>query len=311
MKCPNCHGNMTATPYESVTIDVCETCGGAWLDDGEIASIVKDKTKAFSESTKLSAVAAKGSDRSDAKALNCPKCNSPMLINQYAYGSGVFIDRCPNKHGVWLDQNELERIQISMDEIDLRASPAPTAKAPMAQVLIKNCPVDGTRMNLIAYEGEQLDKCPKCNGVWCDEGELQKIVADKTQAMPGHHTAGLHSQENNPKVSAAPDLASNLSCVICHRPMLKVNYSYSSGVVLDRCRSNHGVWLDSAELEKIQAFAEAWSKKGHELDVRYSLLLQKAALNVSVRMERAAKEGRRAALRSTMAGKIMAKVFGS
>jgi Zn-finger nucleic acid-binding protein len=311
MKCPNCHGNMTATPYESVTIDVCERCGGAWLDDGEISSIVKDKTQTFSESLKLSSVDAKGQDRRDAKALSCPKCNAPMLINQYAYGSGVFIDRCPQKHGIWLDANELERIQIVMDEIDLRSTPSKSVAAPISQVLVKNCPVDGTRMNHIAYEGERLDKCPKCEGVWCDEGELQKIVAQKTQAMPGHHGAGLHSHENNPKVSAPHELASHLNCVICQRPMLKVNYSYSSGVVLDRCRSGHGIWLDKEELEKIQAFAEAWSKKSPELDVRYSLLLQKASLDIETRMDRAAKEGQTAALRGTFAGKVIRKIFGS
>ncbi|HMJ07652.1 MAG TPA: zf-TFIIB domain-containing protein [Pyrinomonadaceae bacterium] len=44
IKCPKCDGTLHETDFESVKIDVCDTCSGVWLDAGELAQIVdKDK----------------------------------------------------------------------------------------------------------------------------------------------------------------------------------------------------------------------------------------------------------------------------
>ena len=37
-----------------------------------------------------------------------------------------------------------------------------------------------------------------------------------------------------------------------------VNYQYSSGIIVNSCTSNHGIWLDSGELDKIQIYMEKW-----------------------------------------------------
>ena len=49
-KCPRCGVIMKQTPYEkdtSVTIDVCEKCGGIWLDSTEIDRLEKDLKGGF------------------------------------------------------------------------------------------------------------------------------------------------------------------------------------------------------------------------------------------------------------------------
>lgn len=43
--CPKCDGDLVETDFESIRIDVCNTCSGVWLDAGELAQIVdKEKT---------------------------------------------------------------------------------------------------------------------------------------------------------------------------------------------------------------------------------------------------------------------------
>ena len=32
------------------------------------------------------------------------------------FSSGIIIDKCPNKDGIWLDESELEKIQIVVEE---------------------------------------------------------------------------------------------------------------------------------------------------------------------------------------------------
>ena len=40
MDCPRCTGRLHAEKYDEVGIDRCDTCGGIWLDAGELEQIV-------------------------------------------------------------------------------------------------------------------------------------------------------------------------------------------------------------------------------------------------------------------------------
>jgi Zn-finger nucleic acid-binding protein len=41
MQCPRCDGNLKETKFEQVLIDVCDKCGGVWLDSGELEQLTK------------------------------------------------------------------------------------------------------------------------------------------------------------------------------------------------------------------------------------------------------------------------------
>lgn len=51
------------------------------------------------------------------------------------------------------------------------------------------CPIDGTELRIIERQGVQIDLCPRCNGVWLDRGELDKII-DAAYALPATAPAG-------------------------------------------------------------------------------------------------------------------------
>ena len=40
MDCPRCTGRLHAEVYDEVNIDRCDTCGGVWLDAGELEQII-------------------------------------------------------------------------------------------------------------------------------------------------------------------------------------------------------------------------------------------------------------------------------
>lgn len=44
LACPKCDGMLHETAFESIKIDVCDKCSGAWFDAGELAQVV-DKEK--------------------------------------------------------------------------------------------------------------------------------------------------------------------------------------------------------------------------------------------------------------------------
>ena len=43
MGCPRCTGKLHAETYDEVNIDRCDTCGGVWLDAGELEQIITEE----------------------------------------------------------------------------------------------------------------------------------------------------------------------------------------------------------------------------------------------------------------------------
>ena len=117
------------------------------------------------------------------------------------------------------------------------------------------CCEDSTLIK-VTYEHVEVDKCPQCFGVWLDEGELEKIVEcrdKKVSSVLMKETIG-HSFLGIPKHERGKDL----HCPHCQKTLIAINYSLSSGVILDRCPDGHGMWFDQTELEKVQVFREYW-----------------------------------------------------
>ena len=44
MDCPRCTGKLHAEKYDEVGIDRCDTCGGIWLDAGELEQIISEES---------------------------------------------------------------------------------------------------------------------------------------------------------------------------------------------------------------------------------------------------------------------------
>ena len=39
-----------------------------------------------------------------------------------------------------------------------------------------NCPIDGTELLITHRQNVEIDYCPRCRGIWLDQGELDKII---------------------------------------------------------------------------------------------------------------------------------------
>lgn len=108
------------------------------------------------------------------------------------------------------------------------------------------------------YEGVEIDRCPKCKGIWLDDKEIAKIVSARDEVF----SPSLIEETIKGAFAGVTDNENTTSehCPRCDALMLPLNYSYSSGVIIDRCPA-HGIWLDHLELEKLQAHAEHWEKE--------------------------------------------------
>jgi hypothetical protein len=47
MRCPKCGGNLHEVAFRGIRIDRCSTCGGVWLDNGELEKLAGTEDKSF------------------------------------------------------------------------------------------------------------------------------------------------------------------------------------------------------------------------------------------------------------------------
>jgi Zn-finger nucleic acid-binding protein len=115
--CPKCDEVLDRLSSGGVEVDICESCGGIWLDRGELAKL---KIRANTEDLAQLAQRASGGrvvpPTSARIKLPCPVCEGVLLPLQIGQ---VAIDRCQSCQGLWLDRGELEAALAALEsEID-------------------------------------------------------------------------------------------------------------------------------------------------------------------------------------------------
>ena len=101
-----------------------------------------------------------------------------------------------------------------------------------------NCPRCNSQLNLENYKGIEVDRCPQCQGMWLDYGELDQLedtVLDKDE-LKG--------------TIAFSAFQGKLSCPKCGQAMQRFNYR-AYDLELDFCEQGHGTWLDAGEEKKV------------------------------------------------------------
>ncbi len=98
-----------------------------------------------------------------------------------------------------------------------------------------HCADDSLREKPIRDEGVRLDVCDRCQGVWYDGGELQRLM---TVAAGELHVLD----------ASAP---SERLCPRCLRRMFVFNFPRTV-VTVDMCGHCRGLWLDASESKEIK-----------------------------------------------------------
>ena len=110
MQCPRCSGSLRAEKHQHVEFNVCSACRGIWVSGEQfhgLAVLVAAEGQVES-SVKLTFQPRKTLRPSKDNSVRiCPKCDFAMREFNYAYDSNVFLDRCEQCKGIWLDPNEI------------------------------------------------------------------------------------------------------------------------------------------------------------------------------------------------------------
>ena len=109
--CPVCDTEMAVLELHGVEIDYCFSCGGIWLDSGELEELIGDEKK----SDKIIQLFKDVTSTNKEKKRPCPICGKAMKKVEVQMENPVIIDKCPKEHGIWFDKDELLKIVNSVN----------------------------------------------------------------------------------------------------------------------------------------------------------------------------------------------------
>ena len=113
--CVHCHADLELRSHESVQLLACPAGHGIFLHADALRRALQDRSDDRPEHEERAAEDAQGSisvEQLEASegTRSCPACGEDMSKQVFAYESGVTTDVC-DRHGVWLDEGELHRIE--------------------------------------------------------------------------------------------------------------------------------------------------------------------------------------------------------
>jgi len=109
-ECPCCREPMVALELEGLEIDRCFSCGGTWLDRGEMELIGQ---RAGLEEGRVTQVL-DGASQGTPTDRRCPRCGKALLELALDCGEEkLTLDRCPRRHGIWFDRGEIRELILS------------------------------------------------------------------------------------------------------------------------------------------------------------------------------------------------------
>jgi len=113
IKCPQCpEAKLLTRDFQDTPVDVCENCGGLWLDKGELNKI------AHPIQGDLEFCSHEHFDGKNLTELLCPNCNGEKLLKvKFIEFTDITLDHCPKCDGIWLGKGELDAINTEIDSL--------------------------------------------------------------------------------------------------------------------------------------------------------------------------------------------------
>lgn len=110
----------------------------------------------------------------------CPTCADTIMWPQVDPETRLEIDICPTCHGIWFDARELPVFLQSptlkgkfMWKPDVRMSQEERDEVRAGS---RQCPRCRVPMGNREYASVTVDCCPRCEGLWFDDGEVRMVV---------------------------------------------------------------------------------------------------------------------------------------
>ena len=105
------------------------------------------------------------------------------------------------------------------------------------------CKIDLKASDLEEYGFVIIDVCPICDGAWFDKGELDRLdesIWTDVEKIEFHNVESVHK---------------DIKCPKCDTKLEPLNPKDLKELIIDRCPSCQGFWLDKGELDQMKDVA--------------------------------------------------------
>lgn len=107
--------------------------------------------------------------------MKCPACRKNNLASFFTL-PGVVVEHCAECGGIWLDKGKI--LFISKDSLRVHEAVARgLAEKKSTERLCPHCEARMEEGSLFRPE-LRIDQCPRCLGLWFDDGELARAVEE-------------------------------------------------------------------------------------------------------------------------------------
>ena len=102
--------------------------------------------------------------------MKCPKCQSEL---HEMYIEGVDVDFCDTCKGIWFDKDEMAFMAELPNDIPNQDAEKTATQSTYPCPRCKSAKLEEIRF----HQANDLlvDRCPVCQGIWLDKGELPKV----------------------------------------------------------------------------------------------------------------------------------------
>ncbi len=116
----------------------------------------------------------------------------------------------------------------------------------------KTCPRCNESLTVARGPEMELDVCRTCGGIHFDHGELAQMTIKRRDQLDD--VERLVEPDETPPPTQID--TRGLICPACAARMETYEYSFCSGITLDRCPECYAIWVDDGELQAIQDHLE-------------------------------------------------------
>ena len=109
------------------------------------------------------------------------------------------------------------------------------------------CPACKRALFILEWHRVEIDYCPRCHGIWIDDGELELLCGRELQDPLECFAVGAVVGDSE---SAGAHKKRKRRCVRCRRRMTEVTIGTDGTIHVDRC-PRHGIWFDAGELQQL------------------------------------------------------------
>lgn len=107
----------------------------------------------------------------------------------------------------------------------------------------RKCPVCSVDMNTINIDKQTIDQCASCGGSYYDEGELEQLLT----VFRYYESIYIEEEE----IENVPE-KDEQRVLHCPKDNSLMSPEDVAAIIVDRCSSCGGIWLDKGELTALQ-----------------------------------------------------------